>query len=224
MSKVSQSLLDIQRAIAKEVVLKDQLPIESIKKVGAFHCKDLKGHMICSAVIVEFPSMKILETKHIVKKAPMQYIPGYRAFREGPLMLECYYDLENDPDVIFVEGYGVAHPRNCGLATYLGVELHKPAIGVADKLLIGTTEGEDILLDNEVVGRVVKTKEHSNPLMITPGHLISVETAAQLVLDSVRHPHKMPEPLHIARKLATRVRKTRREQVEKPAEKSELLT
>jgi len=125
MARISQSLLDIQRAIAKEVVLQDQLPIENIKKIGAFYCKDFNGNLVCSAVIVEYPSMKILETKHLIKRSPMQYIPGYRAFREGPLMLECYYGLEQDPDIIFVEGYGIAHPRNCGLATYLGVELHK---------------------------------------------------------------------------------------------------
>src|SRR3989338_1550541 len=94
MPRVSKSLRDIQHTIAKEVVLRNELPIENIKTIVAFDCATLGSKIVCAAIVVEFPSMKILEKQHLVKTAPMPYVPGYLSFREGPLILELAYKLE----------------------------------------------------------------------------------------------------------------------------------
>ncbi|HSU72800.1 MAG TPA: endonuclease V [Candidatus Binatia bacterium] len=204
--KISQSLRDIQRSIAHDVILEDQLPFDKITKIGAFDCAQLNDKLICGAIVVEFPSMKVIERKFLIKKASMPYVPGYLAFREGPLMLELYYKLENDPDVLMVDGHGVAHPVGCGIACYIGVELHKPTIGVAKSLLIGQIEGDDISMDGIKVGKLVQTRQFAKPVFVTPGHLISIDTAAELVKRCVVPPHKLPEPVHIAHRLASKVR------------------
>jgi len=206
MATIPPSLRDIQRSIARDVILEDQLPIENIKRIGAFDCAQMGDKLVCAAIVIEYPSMKVIERKNLIKRAPMPYIPGYLAFREGPLMLELYYQLENDPDVLMVDGHGVAHPVGCGIACYIGVELHKPTLGVAKSLLLGQVEGEDITLDGAKVGKVVQTRQFAKPVFVTPGHLISIETAAELAKRCVVPPHKLPEPVHIAHRLASKAR------------------
>ena len=206
MAHITQAIKDIQRELAKAVILQDQLPVDGIKKIGAFDCVVHGDKLICGAVVVEYPSMKVIERQYLVKKASMPYIPGYLAFREGPLMLELYYKLENDPDVIMVDGHGIAHPVGCGIASYVGVELHKPTIGVAKSLLVGQIEDDKIMLDGMEVGKLVKTREYAKEVFVTPGHLITVETAAELVKNCVLPPHKMPEPAHLAHRFASKMR------------------
>ncbi len=203
---MNASLRDIQRAIAKQAVLEDQLPIESIKKIAAFDCAQMNESLVCSVIVCDYPSMNVVERKYLVKKAPMPYVPGYLSFREGPLMLELYYKLESDPDVIIVDGHGVAHPAGCGVATYLGVELGKPCFGVANSLTVGERQENKLLLNSIVVGKVIKTKEHAKELFVTAGHLITGETAAHIALTCVVAPHKLPEPLHIAHRFAEKTR------------------
>lgn len=218
------NLRDIQYGIGKQAILQDQLPIESIKRIASFSCASLGEKIVCGVIVYDIPSKQVIERKHIIKKAPMPYVPGYLAFREGPLMLELYYQLEADPDVLMLEGHGVAHPAHCGIATYLGVELGKPSIGIADSIMYGELQdtsriedsavpengvrslGKTILIDGQIAGSVVQTKQFARPIFVTCGHLISAETATQLVTSLVILPHKMPEPLHIAKRYATKTR------------------
>ncbi len=200
------SLRDIQRAVAKQAILEDQLPIDSIKKIAAFDCAVFKDSLVCAVVVLEYPSMKLVEKRYLTKKSPLPYIPGYLSFREGPLMLELYYQLESDPDILMVDGHGVAHPNGCGLATYLGVELGKPAFGVAKSLLFGELKDGNILIEDITVGKVIKTREYAKELFVTAGHLITGETAATLALNCVIPPHKLPEPLHLAHRFADTAR------------------
>ena len=195
-------LRNIQRKIAKEVRLKEEFKIDEVKKIAGFDVAYFGDKAVCAAVVVDAKTLQILEKKTLVEKVPMNYIPGYVAFREGPLIMQLYYDIESEPDIIMVDGHGIAHPLKCGLATYVGVELSKPTIGVAKSLLVGQLEEDKIKLLNETVGRKVITRDHANPLFVSPGHLISIETAAKIASRTVVQPHKMPEPLHYAHKLA----------------------
>ncbi|MEK6822298.1 MAG: endonuclease V, partial [Nanoarchaeota archaeon] len=173
--------------------------------IAAKEAGDLCGFpytLVCAAIVVDAKTLQVVEKKTLTKPSPLPYIPGYTAFREGPLILELYYSLEHEPDVLMVDGEGIAHPDGGGLATYVGVELAKPTIGVSKSLLCGEIVNDDIILDGKVVGKRIKTKEHAKPLFVSPGNLIGIETAAQLCLAVVRPPHKLPEPLHIAHRVA----------------------
>jgi len=198
--------------MSADVVLEDQKPAQEISKIAAFDCAVVEGRkLLCAAVIVDAKTMQVIEKKTLLKDSQVPYIPGYNAFREGPLILELYYSLENDPDVIMLDGEGICHPDGGGLAMFVGVELAKPVIGVTSHVFAGEQKDESVIIDGKVAARIVRTRQYSNPLFVSPGNMITVETAAKLVLDTVRLPHKLPEPLHIAHRIADKQAQAERE-------------
>jgi len=198
-------LRGIQRAIAAQVRTEDKVKVEEIKTIAGFDVAFFKDKAVCAAVVLAFPSMTVLERKYLLAKAEMPYIPGFLAFREGPAILQTYYDLEYDPDVLMVDGHGIAHPLRAGLASYVGVELAKPCIGIAKSLLVGEIVDDKVMIGTEVRGRLVKTKEHAKPVIVSPGHMISVDTAVEIVKKCIVQPHKLPEPLHQAHRHAEKM-------------------
>lgn len=195
----------MQESIARQFSSEDTLKIEDIRYIAGFDVSYVGNKCIAAAVVFDFKKMEIVEKKFAVTQAPMNYVPGFLAFREGPPICQVYFDLETDPDVLMIEGHGIAHPVKAGPATFVGVELGKPAIGVAKALLAGELKDDDIILEGEVVGKQVKTKEYANPLFVSPGHMISAELAAEIVKACVVPPHKLPEPIHAAHRFADKV-------------------
>jgi len=205
-SKISfGQLKDQQEQTAKQLRIEDTFKIDEIRYVAGFDVSYFGNKCVCSVVVLDFKTLEVVEKKFLVTKTLMNYVPGFLSFREGPPICQTYFDLECDPDVIIVDGHGIAHPMNAGLATFVGVELGKPTIGVAKNLLVGETKDDQILFEDKVVGKLVKTKEHANPLFVSPGNLISIETAAEIVKRCVIPPHKMPEPLHQAHRFADKI-------------------
>ncbi|MFC1775011.1 endonuclease V [Nanoarchaeota archaeon] len=192
----------IQRNYARSVTLNDSPELNEVTRIGAFDVAYFKDKLICAACVMKYPSMEVLEKKTLVLGVPMKYVPGFLAFREGPAILQLFYDLEYDPQIIFIDGHGIAHPIKAGLATYVGVELGKPTIGVAKKALFGEAMDDKLMSGDEQVGILVRTKEYANPLCVSPGNMVSINTAADWVLKTILPPHKKPEPLHIASRLA----------------------
>lgn len=198
-------LKDMQAQIAQQIQVEDGIKIDEIKYVAGFDLAYFGNKCVCSVVVLDFKTMQEVEKKFLVTKTPMNYVPGFLAFREGPPICESYFDLECEPDVIIIDGHGIAHPMNCGLATFVGVELGKPTIGVAKNLLVGEEKDGQIFYEGQLVGKTVKTKEHANPLFVSPGNMISIETAAEIVKRCVIPPHKLPEPLHAAHRFADKI-------------------
>ncbi|MBI2146444.1 endonuclease V [Candidatus Woesearchaeota archaeon] len=189
-----------QLKLAPKVVLRDGF--STCKTIAGIDCVTI-GHKILAGVVVcDASSFALLEKKTYLLNNPLPYQPGFEAYREMPAMIEAYNQLEQEPDIIIVRGAGIAHPRKLGIATHLGLALNKPTIGVAENLLAGRVEKGKIILDNEVVGFEIKTREHANPLYISPGHLMALGTVLNLIPKMIRYPHKMPEPLHLAHKMA----------------------
>lgn len=207
----TRKLRDIQRKVAKEASAKDEIELDKVKTIAGFDLAFVDDKIYCAAVVLDANTLEILEVKHSVSRAPMHYIPGYLAFREGPAIMQTYYDLEHEPDVLFIDGHGMAHPLKCGLATYVGVELAKPTIGVAKKILMGEVQNEKLTVNGETRGMAVKSKEHAKPIYVSVGHNISLKNAVELVRKTLVHPHKLPEPLHHAHRLAKKTADTKRD-------------
>ena len=188
-----------QLKLAAKIVLRDSSP--TLKTIGGIDCVAQGNELIAAVVVCEFPSMKVLETKTYVLADPFRYVPGFQAYREMPAMIEAYNQLEQEPDILLVSGQGIAHPRKMGIASHLGLNLNRATIGVADTLAVGTIEKGKIIFNNEIVGFEIKTREHSNPIYVSPGHLVSLGMTLNVIPQTIQYPHKMPEPLHIARKL-----------------------
>lgn len=193
-----EKLKEIENSIANQIDIKDFIKLEDVKTIAGFDVTYSRNKAFCAAVVFDIKSKKIIEKKCLSANPSMPYIPNFLTFREGPLVLQAYYDLESEPDVLMLDGPGYAHPMHCGIASYVGVELSKPAIGVAKNLLIGNLNENSIVLENEKVGEIVITKEHANPIFVSPGNMITITSAVELVKKTVFPPHKLPEPLHLA--------------------------
>jgi deoxyribonuclease V len=161
-------------------------------------------------VVINFPELKPIEAA--VADAPLvfPYIPGLLSFREGPAVLLAWSKLQHQADLLMFDGQGIAHPRGIGIASQMGLWLERPTIGVAKSRLygrhaeVGPRPGDRAdLLDNHgaIIGTVLRTREKSNPLYISPGHLMDVEHATQFVLDCCTG-YRLPEPTRWAHKVA----------------------
>jgi deoxyribonuclease V len=197
-----EKLEDIQRRIAAEAITDDRITAEGIKTIAGFDIAFLGRTAVCAAVICDAQTLRILERKTLVTEAPIPYIPGFLAFREGPPIVQLYHDLEHNPDLILVDGHGIAHPARAGLATHIGVELGRPCIGIAKSLLAGELREGGIIVNGERRGVEVQTRRFAKPVYVSPGHLVSVDTAAAIVQRTIVPPHKLPEPIHLAHRLA----------------------
>ncbi|MDD4859193.1 MAG: deoxyribonuclease V [Dehalococcoidales bacterium] len=156
-------------------------------------------------VVMDFPTLELVEVKVVRGKPGMPYIPGLLSFREAPLLLGAFSQLEITPDLILIDGQGIAHPRRLGIASHLGLWLDVPAIGCAKSRLCGdcaeppAAAGSytEITDDNEVIGAVLRTRTVVKPMYISPGHKISLESAIQIVLQCCRG-YRLPEPTRLA--------------------------
>ena len=189
-----------QLKLAQRVVLKDNFT--RIKTIGGTACLPVGNKLLAVVIVCEYPSMKILEKQSYLLSDPLNYIPGFLAYREMPALIEAYNKLEQEPDLLIVNSQGVAHPRKIGLASHLGLALNIATIGVTKNQLLGKIENGKMIYHNEIVGFEIKTREHANPVYVSPGHNISLGSTLKLISEMILPPHKMPEPLHLARKYA----------------------
>jgi len=152
------------------------------------------------------------------EKVVEDYIPGYFAFREGPLVLAALNKLiaqyELKPSLLIIDGHGVAHPRRMGLATWLGIKMNIASIGVAkDSLLkvdyqLEAAAGStfSIFDQNELLGYVLRTQDGIKPLFISAGHLISQDEALRIIF-ALRSQYRLIEPIRRADQAARKFAK-----------------
>lgn len=202
-----EKLKEEQIRLAKIVSTKDAFDFNNATRFGGIDLQVLKTREILAAIAVLDENMEIVEEKYAIKPAKFPYIPGFRAYRELPCILAAYDKLEEQPDVIFIEAHGISHPRGFGLASHLGVSINKPVVGITNQVLAGEEKGNQMLLNGKIIAEKVVTKQGSKPFYVSPGHMISLKSAIELIKKCIREPHKLPEPLVQARKVAQRVKK-----------------
>lgn len=158
-----------------------------------------------SVVILDNPSLVPVETCQAEGDLHFPYIPGYLSFRETPLIIEAWQKLSIRPDLLIVDGQGIAHPRRLGVASHLGLLLDIPTIGCAKSRLIGEcgclpdeAGSYSLLTDKgEIIGAAVRTRKSVKPLYVSIGHKIDLESAIRWVLNCCRG-FRLPEPTRLA--------------------------
>jgi deoxyribonuclease V len=171
-----------------------------------------EDHARAAIVVLRYPDLSPAE--EVTAQVPLvfPYIPGLLAFREGPAFLAAWEKLEQLPDLLMFDGQGIAHPRGIGIASQMGLWLERPTIGVAKSRLYGRHaapgphQGDTALLydprhPDRVIGTVLRSKEKTNPLYISPGHLIDVPHALEFVQNCVTG-YRLPETTRWAHKVA----------------------
>lgn len=202
-----QQAIKIQNELRSKIKIKKGLV--QPKLIAGVDVAFKRGQAIGAAVVLDYPRFKIIEKVRKSAKISYPYIPGLLTFREGPVLERCFKATKSEPDVIIFDGQGLAHPRNMGIATHLGILLDKPTIGCAKSRLFGSyTQPKEkrgsfsYLLDNagKKVGAVLRTKDNVKPVYVSIGHKIDLDSSMRIVLLCTKK-YRLPEPLRLAHHL-----------------------
>lgn len=202
----------LQEKLRERVVLEDRFgPIGLV--AGADLAFDPETDLAFAGVIVyRLPELTEVERQYARRKLRFPYVPGLLSFRESPVLLAAFAKLRAEPDLILIDGHGRAHPRLFGIACHIGVLLDKPTIGCAKSLLVGECGDPgprvgataQLVLNGEVVGMSLRTREKVKPIYVTQGHRVSLPSAVALVqqtLSGFRIPQPTREADHYVRDL-----------------------
>ncbi len=172
-------------------------------------CSRFRNTARAAVVLLDYPALNPVDFAISEKPIGFPYIPGLLSFREAPLILDACEKLHLTPDILLVDGQGIAHPLRIGLASHLGLFLNIPTIGCAKSRLCGEHEvvpdetGTYVELKDkeEVIGAVLRTKIHTKPIYVSIGHLINLTSAVNLVVACCRG-YRLPEPTRLAHQVA----------------------
>ncbi len=197
-----KAALKLQKELRDNVV-----PHNSFKKLTTVAGVDLAqikegNQLVCGIILFSYPDLEVLEKVWTVARDTFPYIPGLLAFREGPAIMNAYEKLIIKPDLLIIDGHGIAHPRGFGIACHIGVLLDVPAMGIGKKRLYGKYEnppdmaGESSPLvskDGVQIGTVLRTRKGIKPVFISVGHKIDLETSVNIAKECMGG-YKVPEP------------------------------
>ena len=207
------ALRAVQDELAQQVRVKDSFA-KNLRTIAGFDVgfEDDGATTRAAAVLLDADTLLPLETQVVRQPTRMPYIPGLLSFRELPALLEALSLLSTEPDLCFIDGHGIAHPRRLGIAAHFGVATDLPTIGVAKKILVG--ESSTTLHDmrgafttlrdkGEQIGWLLRSKVGCLPLAVSPGHRVAMASAPQMTMRFVTT-YRLPEPTRLADRLASR--------------------
>ena len=206
--------IELQRELADRIVLENRLSNPVRRVAGADVSYRRHGTRFHAAVVVlSLPDLVVVDRASAIAEVRYPYVPGLLSFRELPVLLEAFRRLQTIPDLVLVDGQGIAHPRRFGLASHLGLWLELPTVGCAKSRLVGDAAeigrergaSRPLRDKGEVIGRLLRTRTGVKPLYVSPGHLVDIPTAAELVL-ACGGGYRLPEPTRQAHLLSNRLR------------------
>jgi len=200
---------DQQETLRRRVVTKGRP--ETIRFVAGLdaHYETVGGLVWGAAAVLSWPGLQLVESALACRPLDFPYVPGLLSFREGPALLAALACLTHKPDLLFVDGQGVAHPRRFGLASHIGVLADIPTIGVAKSRLIGSFElpaagkgaWSPLCDGKEVIGAVLRTRKNTRPVFVSVGQRIDLDAATGLVIKAAPR-YRLPEPIRLADRLS----------------------
>jgi deoxyribonuclease V len=154
-----------------------------------------------AVAVVSYPEMTLIEEVCVEYQTKFPYIPGLLSFREAPAILKALERLKTQPDLLMIDGPGIAHPHGLGIASHLGVLLDLPTIGCSRSSLVGSyVEPEvsagsqtSLVWQGEIIGTVYRSKNRVAPLFVSVGHKITRARANELVIECCQG-YRLPEP------------------------------
>lgn len=207
-------------AVALQQQLRSQIriePLTSLPKTIAgcdISFNKFEETVYAGIVVLRLDTLETVEEVGVVSTAPFPYIPGLLSFREIPSLLQAWQKLKLEPDVVMFDGHGIAHPRRIGIASHGGLFLNRPTFGCGKSVLVGKYEEpapergswSPMTHYRDVVGAASRTKTNVNPVYVSPGHLIDLETAISLTL-ACDGGYRIPEPTRRAHNLVNALRR-----------------
>lgn len=165
-------------------------------------------------IVLSFPRLIPIAYSLVKAETRFPYVPGYLAFREVPALVKVWEQLKIKPDVLVVDGHGIAHPRRMGIAAHFGSLTSQPSMGCAKNILFGKFEEPSLLQNSyspiydkqEQIGYAFRSKAKTAPVFISPGHLLGMNNSLQIIQQCTGK-YRIPEPTRLAHELVNRFRK-----------------
>jgi deoxyribonuclease V len=200
---------DTQTARRVQIELSKRVRIQALQmdpsNIAAVDAAFDGESVIAVASLFAYPSLLHIADAVAREKVRFPYVPGLLSFREGHAFISAIRKLKQTPDVIILDGQGIAHPLGCGIASHIGVLLDLPTIGCAKSRLVGEYsepgpekgQWSPLIYKKEQVGAVLRTRDNVRPVFVSPGHLIDLCSSVAIVLQSLTQ-YRIPEPLRRA--------------------------
>ncbi len=209
-----------QEAVALQEELRHQVrlvPLERPPRLVAgvdAICNRADTRIFGAVAVYRYPELELVEEAGVAGEFPFPYRTGLLSFREVPILAAALAQLKARPDVVLVDGQGIAHPRGLGLATHLGLVADIPTIGVAKSRLVGEGQTPELaagsynslIFKGKVVGLILRTQTGKNPLYLSPGHRITLPECLEITLRCVST-YRLPLPVRQADLLSRRLRR-----------------
>ena len=204
----------LQTKLASRVIRKSRIRLDDIAAVAGVDAGYSNDKAYAAVVVLNLTNLRVLEKVVAAKTVSFPYVSGMLAFREGPVILEALDKLKSPPDLLMIDGQGIAHPRRFGIASHIGLLTDIPSIGCAKTRLLGDyeepqhTRGSISYLTDgeETIGAVVRTRTAVKPVFASIGHLMDLNDSIQIILKSCRG-YRLPEPIrradHLSREQIT---------------------
>lgn len=165
-------------------------------------------------IILSFPELKPVAWSLVKAETRFPYVPGFLAFREVPALVKVWEQLPVKPDMLVVDGHGIAHPRRMGIAAHFGALTGQPSMGCAKNILCGKFEepaleqgaSSPIIDKQEQIGYAFRSKAKTLPVFVSPGNHVGMENSLQLIRRCTGK-YRIPEPTRLAHELVNRFRK-----------------
>ena len=207
------SLRERQQELAASVIREDRLDRDPPRLIGGADVGfEQEGEVTRAAIVLlAYPSLELVEYQVARVATTMPYIPGFLSFRETPALLAAWQQLAQKPDLLFVDGHGISHPRRRGAASHFGRLVDVPTIGVAKSRLCGQVmlPGDEpgalapLMDKNEQLAWVWRSKARCNPLFVSTGHRVALDSALTWVQRCIKG-YRLPEPTRWADAVASR--------------------
>jgi deoxyribonuclease V len=203
--------VDLQKQLSRNVIRKSTIKRNAVRKVAGIDTAYRKGVACAAVVVLKFKGLETLEFKTAARPIEFPYVPGLLSFREGPVILAALDKLKSTPDLLIIDGQGVAHPRRLGIASHIGLLVDIPSIGCAKSKLLGhyeepgTKRGSFSYLTyhDDIIGAVVRTRTKVKPVYVSIGHRVNLRQSIQFVLHCCKG-YRLPETTRQADKLSRR--------------------
>lgn len=203
---------EVQRYLKEKIKIN---PLKSEPELIAAADAAFSGDVVFSAAsLYRLRGLTHLQDVFSESKAGFDYMPGLLAFREGKALIDAIRRLGISPDLILIDGHGIAHPKGIGIASHIGVILNIPTLGCAKSRLVGEyqepgpAKGEwsYLFYRGVKVGVVLRTKTDVQPVFVSPGHLVDIESSVEIVMKCVED-YRIPEPLRTADRLSKEMKR-----------------
>jgi deoxyribonuclease V len=204
----------IQKELGNKLQIQDyNSPITTI--AGADISLNLYSTTIYAGIMVlHYPSMQPVAYSLVKDETGFPYVPGYLAFREAPALHKVWEQIPEKPDILVVDGHGIAHPRRMGIAAHFGAVANHATIGCAKNLLFGKYSepspekgsAQPIMDKAEQIGWAYRSKSKTNPVYVSPGHMVGMQQSLD-ILKTCTGKYRIPEPTRLAHELVNQFRK-----------------